>query len=452
MRGSMSRNIAVSLFALPLLGAAVPGRAIAQTPAAPAAKAAAVAPQPADQMPVGAARQGFTPAQAADLLKRFNNEEALKGGDVSLFGYSNFSEVQRTAVIARNGPVVMLDRKIDPRIGQVRFKGDLGDLTLSDYLAHPKSRAQGFVVVHKGRIVFEDYPGMKPNDYHIWMSTTKTVASLMLRLLAEDGKVDVQQPLTTYLPWLRGSEWQDVKVIDALDMATGMAAIENDATRADPDSTYTRMNLAGSGVPHKGKVETMKEVLASTKRIGAPGVAFEYGSPITLLLPLIVEEVTGRRWVDLFEERVWGKMSVEGDMLMGVTPDGLALAHGVAITRLRDLARYGMLYTPSWNKAARERIVSPAYLAELQKGGNPQAFKAGDNVERNTKRFGDAPVSNHWQWDAVFADGDLWKSGFQGQGLYVSPKRDLVVAFFSTTYNDLPGYARAIAKTLPPGR
>jgi len=128
--------------------------------------------------------------------------------------------------------------------------------------------------------------------------------------------------------------------------------------------------------------------------------------------------VTGRRWVDLFEERVWGKMSVEGDMLMGVTPDGLALAHGVAITRLRDLARYGMLYTPSWNKAARERIVSAAYLAELQKGGNPQAFKAGDNVERNTKRFGEAPVSNHWQWDAVFADGDLWKSGFQGQGLY----------------------------------
>jgi CubicO group peptidase (beta-lactamase class C family) len=191
----------------------------------------------------------------------------------------------------------------------------------------------------------------------------------------------------------------------------------------------------------------MQEVLASTKRTGPPGVAFEDGSPITLLLPMIVEEVTQRRWSDLFEERVWGKMSVEGDMLMGVTPDGLALAHGVAITRLQDLARYGMLYTPSWSKAARERIVSEAYLAELQKGGNPAAFKTGDNVEKNTKRFGEAPVSNHWQWDAVFADGDLWKSGFQGQGLYVSPSRDVVVAFFSTTYNDLPGYARAIAKT-----
>jgi CubicO group peptidase (beta-lactamase class C family) len=142
-------------------------------------------------------------------------------------------------------------------------------------------------------------------------------------------------------------------------------------------------------------------------------------------------------------------MFAEGDMLMGVTPDGLALAHGVAITRLRDLARYGMLYTPSWNKAAGERIVSAAYLKDLQEGGNPESFKAGENVERNVQRFGEAPVSNHWQWDAIFADGDLWKSGFQGQGLYVSPKRDVVVAFFSTTYNDLPGYARAIARTFP---
>lgn len=410
------------------------------------------AAQQAEPLPVSVAKQGFTPAQAADLLKRFNNEEALKGGDVSLFGYSNFTEVQKVAVIARNGPVVPLRLALDPKVGQVRFKGDLGEMALDDYLKHPKSRAQGIVVVRGGRIVYEQYPGMKPNDYHIWMSTTKTVASLMVRLLEEDGKIDVSKPLEFYLPWLRGSDWKDVKVIDALDMKTGMAAIENDETRADPDSAYTRMNLAGSGVPHKGKVESMKDVLRSTKKIGPPGDVFEYGSPNTLMLPLLVEEITNRRWTNLFEERVWSKMSVEGDMMMGVTPDGLAVAHGVAITRLRDLARYGMLYSPSWSKAARERIVSAAYLKEIQTGGSREAFRKSVAVASNTKRFGETPVANHYQWDAIFADGDLWKSGFQGQGIYVSPARDVVVAFFSTTYNDLPGYARAIAKSLSRGK
>lgn len=398
-------------------------------------------------LPVSIAKEGFTPEQAADLLKRFNNEEALKGGDVSLFGYSNFTEVQKVAVIARDGPVVPLETVPDAKVGQVRFKSKLGEMSLDEYIADPKSRVQGIVVVKDGAVVYEQYPGMRPNDYHVWMSTTKTVASLVVRLLEEKGLVDVQKPVETYLPWLKGSEWTGVKVIDALDMKVGMDAIEDDAARANPDSGYTRMNLAGSGVPHNGKVETMREVLATTKRIGPPGVVFEYGSPITLILPYIAEEVTGRRWADVFEDWVWSKMSVEGDMMMGVTPDGLALAHGVAVSRLRDLARYGMLYTPSWSKAAREQIVSDSYIAELQKGGDPEAFRKGGAVERNTERFGEAPVSNHYQWDAVFADGDIWKSGFQGQGLYVSPTKDLVVVFFSTTYNDLPGYARAIAES-----
>lgn len=42
--------------------------------------------------------------------------------------------------------------------------------------------------------------------------------------------------------------------------------------------------------------------------------------------------------------------------------------------------------------------------------------------------------------------------GHPGLGLYVSPKRDLVATSFFSTYNDLPGYARAIVKTLPAGR
>ena len=40
-----------------------------------------------------------------------------------------------------------------------------------------------------------------------------------------------------------------------------------------------------------------------------------------------------------------------------------------------------------------------------------------------------------YQWDAVWADGDFFKYGFRGQGLYISPTRDLVVAFFGRRAN-----------------
>ena len=398
-------------------------------------------------LPVSAAKEGFSPSQAADLLPRFNSEEASNGGDLSLFGYTNFSEVHKVAVIARDGPVVPLETAIDPKIGRTTFRGELGEMSLDDYLADPRSRAEGFIVIRNGRIVYEQYPGMRPNDYHIWMSSTKTLASLVIRLLAEEGKIDINQPLETYLKWLRGSEWSQVRVIDALDMMTGMNVVESDQTRADPNSIFMRMSFAGSGVPHNGKVERMTDVLQSARRTGPPGQVVDDSSPVTLLLPLLAEAVTNHRWCDLFEERVWAKMTVEGDMLMGVSPEGLALAHDQAITRLRDLGRYGMLYTPSWRKAARERIVSKEYLKELQSGGKAENYMKGATGPRMAKIFGEAPFSNYWQWDAVFGDGDIYTSGFPGQGLYVSPTKDTVVAFFSASYNDLPGYARAIVKS-----
>ena len=44
----------------------------------------------------------------------------------------------------------------------------------------------------------------------------------------------------------------------------------------------------------------------------------------------------------------------------------------------------------------------------------------------------DLPLRASWQWDAVWADGGMYKSGYLGQGLYVDPDRDLVVAWFGT--------------------
>ena len=78
----------------------------------------------------------------------------------------------------------------------------------------------------------------------------------------------------------------------------------------------------------------------------------------------------------------------------------------------------------------------------------------GELGSRMSKQFaGDVPKTNHYQWDAVFADGDIYKSGTFGQGLYVSPARDLVIVWFSTTLQtELTHYARLIAKSFRSGK
>jgi hypothetical protein len=61
----------------------------------------------------------------------------------------------------------------------------------------------------------------------------------------------------------------------------------------------------------------------------------------------------------------------------------------------------------------------------------------------------DYVISNSRQWDNIFPDGDMFKLGFNGQGMYVSLGRDLVIAYFSANPDEAPGqgYMRPISKS-----
>ncbi len=403
--------------------------------------------------PVAIARTGFTPSQAREFRERYSYEEVISAGDVSLFHFLNLGIWLPTAMVSRQGKVVDLATAIDPKAGQTRVANATGGVDLGAYLRSTASRAQGMVVAHRGRIVFEDYPGMRPSDFHVWMSVAKTTASLVVRLLAEEGKVDVEKPIDSYMPALRNTEWAGTRVIDVLDMASGMDIIENQAGRENPRSVITRYNLAASGEKNAdGEKESLFELIRSAKRSGPAGKAFDYSSINTTLLALLAETLENKQWSDIYQERVWSKMTVEGDMQVAIAPDSTPLPHGLIASRLRDLARYGMLYTPSWNKAARERIVSQAYVRQIQAGGRKEIFLKGELGNRLTTAFFPAspPSANHWQWDAVWPDGDFYKGGVYGQGLYVSPDKDLVIVWFSTAMsNDLTQYARQIAVNTP---
>jgi CubicO group peptidase (beta-lactamase class C family) len=406
--------------------------------------------------PVAIARTGFTPSQAREFRERYSYEQVISAGDVSLFHFLNLGIWLPTATVSRHGNVVDLATAIDPKVGKTRVANATGGVDLSAYLRSTASRAQGMVVIHRGRIVFEDYPGMRPSDFHVWMSVAKTTASLVVRLLAEEGKVDVEKPIDSYMPALRNTEWAGTRVIDVLDMASGMDIIENQAGRENPRSVIARYNLASSGEKNAdGEKESLFELIRSAKRSGPAGKAFDYSSINTTLLTLLAETVENKRWSDIYQERVWSKMTVEGDMQVAIAPDSTPLPHGLVASRLRDMARYGMLYTPSWNKAARERIVSQAYVREIQTGGRKEIFLKGELGNRlTTASFPASPPSaNHWQWDAVWPDGDFYKGGVYGQGLYVSPDKDLVIVWFSTAMsNDLTQYARQIAINTPASR
>jgi CubicO group peptidase (beta-lactamase class C family) len=178
---------------------------------------------------------------------------------------------------------------------------------------------------------------------------------------------------------------------------------------------------------------------------------FEYSSINTYVVGAIAEKITGKPFHDLLTERVWSKAGMEGDAELGLSPSGEPSQFGIYASRLRDMARYAMLFTPSWSVVASERVVPVDYLTKVYAAAKPEIF-AGNNLgDRMIRDFGDVGMGTSYQWDAVFPDGDIYKSGRGGQCLYISPETDTVVVYFSASYQGslwVHAYAREIVKQM----
>jgi len=146
---------------------------------------------------------------------------------------------------------------------------------------------------------------------------------------------------------------------------------------------------------------------------------------------------------------VWRKIGAQNDAFVGVTKYGLGNGWGFINTTLRDMGRFAMLFTPSWSKVSEERIIPDALLETIQHGGRPEIFLGGFVGKEMQHSFPDITgLANRYQWDIVFPDGDFYKGGVGGQGMYISPSADAVVVWFSTGKHDEEILARAIVKGL----
>lgn len=411
-------------------------------------------------IPVSTAKQPFTLDFVQAAHDAFENFHYQMGGDHALYYNGHLSEFLPTAVSSANERFIPLKVSLNSKLDkQVRFTVKEGELSLAEYVVHPNHRVQGVMMIHKGKIVYQAYPGMNPTDYHVWMSPGKATVGLVLAQMEAEGKIDMQNPVSDYVPELKGTRWDKVKMIDAVNMSTGLALEETLDSILDTKSIIVRFFSAEFGAPNPvtGKMENWLDILKEAEAIEGekPGERFRYSSAVTQIGVLAAEKIDNMSWADLFEKRVWGKVGARTAMLHHLAPDGTAVAHGLISTTLEDFARFGMLFTPSWKKAAVEPVVSPEVLKRLQTGGEPEAFKAGAKYKGLIEDFDEAPMANSFQFDAVFADGALYKHGNVGQGIYIDPARDFVGVYFSTNgyippYGEdkMPGFLRQAAKIL----
>ena len=375
-------------------------------------------------------------------------------GPETLYMWQNMSRFFNTAQVLRDGPISTLDEEIDPAIGEVTFERIDGSVeTVNEHFEQYPMDA--LLVVHDGKIVFERYKTMRPYDKHNWFSASKVIGSTMLALLETEGKVDVKLPVSHYIKELEGSEWDTVTLEETLDMATGLDTTEHDEpgrdSRTNPEQLWFRWAASlGLATLPSGLEEEPLELMRKMERRRPGYEAFEYNSINTFAVDVVVERVTGKPLNEVFGERVWRKAGMQADAFWLVNKQGLPMSWGWMNSNLRDLARFGMLFTPSWDKVASEQIIPDSVVKKIQTEGRPEIYNRAYLGQTFQKYFPDDEViTNRYQWDAVFSDGDIFKKGFAGQGLYISPSRDAVVVYFSTGTGQTQEetMARAIVKS-----
>lgn len=403
--------------------------------------------------PVTKVLAGYSNSEFQTMMDNFRYETILVGGDVSLFANTRLASFLHTTIVSPRKAYVPLPDEQNPEVGKVKAETAYGKLSLDDFVTSPKSFIQAFIVAHKGKVVYERYPGMKSTDSHLWASTAKPIAGLLIEQLVDEGKIDLNHTYSEYVPDFRDTAWADIKIIDLFNMASGLNILEDDDTRSDPTSLTTRLYRSEFGAPDPvtNRLESTRSIMKLATKIIDPGKRFDYSSMITQSLVILVEEVLNKRFSDAVDERVFSHMSLDGDMQIHQSDgDHLEGIHGLVSSRLRNLMHFGMLYTPSWNKISDKKVVSDAALTRIRKElPSHECFMSGSDGPRFMAALNDYVISNNRQWDDIFPDGDMFKLGFMGQGLYVSPDRDLVISYFSTNPDTNPGqgYMRPIAKS-----
>lgn len=359
------------------------------------------------------------------MFKSVTPKNFDQGGDVSLQFHLHAESYLRSTTIARGGSLTPLDRAANPELTKLPVMVDGEPMNFSDYVAND-ALLDSVLVLHQGRIVFEAYPHMKPEERHFGWSVTKVLTSATLATLVAEGKVDMDASIEDYLSDLKDTAWAGTSLQDIADMASGIDCRDSDGYQTSSTCVYRMEESLGITAP-TGNTASFIPLLKEMQRLRPAGERNEYVSANTNVLMLVIEQVTGQSYADAVQERIWSRIGAESDALMAVSNEGYAYASGGLAARLRDLARFGQVFTD------RQRFpgIASTMLADLNAGGGIAQPKEAVKWLRQD-HGDDIPSRAGWQWDRVWDDGGLFKGGYLGQGLYVDAKRDLVIAWYGT--------------------
>ena len=351
------------------------------------------------------------------------------------WAFQNIRQILPTAEVWRGDkPVRQLPRK-EQNLDNLPVTTVSGAATTLAGLLD-ETYTDGFIVLKDGAVVYERYfNGMTPRSLHISQSVAKSVTAATAGVLVGKGLLDVQAPVTQYIPELNDTAYRGALLQHVLDMASGVTF---DETYTDPYADIGQLDVAagwkpippGSDPAFRWPRHVFEQVLGLGKLECRHGDRFSYRSIETEVLGFCMERVTGKRLYKIVSDELWQPMGAEQSASFTVDAVGSSLADGGFNACLRDYARVGLLYLQNGGG-----IIPPSWV-EATRNGNHAHFQAP-----YTDSLPEGAYRNKW-WIEDPRSRSIYARGVFGQMIYVNWDYGLVAAklsswpdFLSTPFN-----------------
>ncbi|WP_250656965.1 serine hydrolase domain-containing protein [Alkalimarinus coralli] len=349
--------------------------------------------------------------------KRLYHSLTLFNESVIVENFSNMSDIFETVEIEKTAPEHKFGQAYQPLPKTYLYKGEKRDT--ENFLE--KTSTTALVVIRNNDIMFENYyRGTTESDRRISWSTAKSFLSAIFGVAVAEGHIaSLQDPVTQYVPELKGSGYDGVSIKNVLQMSSGVR-FDEDYGRFNSDINRFGRTMALGG--------SFDDFAASLEKEREQGEYLHYVSIDTHVLGMVLRNATGREIADYFNEKLWSQIGAEDSALYIVDSYNEPMVLGGLNLRTRDYARFGKLFLDNgqWNG---KQIIPAKWVTESTTPDAP-------HLKPGKRDSSDINLGYGYQWwIPENADQEFMAIGIYDQYIYVNQKAGVVIVKNSANIN-----------------
>ena len=277
-------------------------------------------------------------------------------------------------------------------------------LDIDAYMAGQRSAA--LIILHDGKLRLERY-GLDFDDKGRWtsFSVAKSITSTLVGAALKDGYIkSMDDKVSDYIPEMKGSAYDDVSIRQLLTMTSGVKWNED---YADPNSDVAKFN---NHKPEDG-VDALVSYMRKLPREAPAGTRWLYSTGETNLVGILVNRATKKPLADYLSEKIWAPAGMQQKATWILSKTGQEISGCCVQAASRDFARFGQ-FIMSGAAVNGQNIVPDGWLAE--------ATTSRTGINQPGRGYG------YFWW--TYDDGSYAARGIFGQGIFIDPKRKIVIA------------------------